>query len=373
MNMTPPRFAASLFLLGFILLLPLQNFSAESTSGKITWKECLRQKREWYSGAEARRIAENVLLHQRKSGGWPKNIDMAAEAADEAKMQLQTERGKANSTIDNGGTTQPMSFLAQVCTATKDLRFGDAFLRGLDFLLSAQYANGGWPQVYPNPKGYQAHITFNDGAMAGVLNLLREIGRSGPDYRFVDETRRRRAEKAVAGGIECILNTQVIVNGKRTVWCAQHDEKTLAPASARTYEKISLSGSESVGLTRFLMDIEQPDTRVVAAVEAAVAWFRSAKLTGIRVVSKPDPSFSEGHDKIVVKDTKAPPLWARFYEIGSNRPIFCGRDGVIKYSLAEIEHERRVGYGWYGDAPAKLLETDYPAWRERVSFPPPAP
>jgi len=55
----------------------------------------------------------------------------------------------------------------------------------------------------------------------------------------------------------------------------------------------------------------------------------------------------------------------RAYEIGTNRPIFSGRDGVIRYSLAEIEHERRIGYAWLGTRPTRLLETEYPAWKTR--------
>ena len=67
----------------------------------------------------------------------------------------------------------------------------------------------------------------------------------------------------------------------------------------------------------------------------------------------------------MVADPSAPPLWARFYELGTNRPMFCGRDGVKRYSLAEIEYERRNGYSWYTDSPAELLQKDYPAWRSR--------
>ncbi|HTG87345.1 MAG TPA: pectate lyase, partial [Pyrinomonadaceae bacterium] len=65
-----------------------------------------------------------------------------------------------------------------------------------------------------------------------------------------------------------------------------------------------------------------------------------------------------------VKDPEGKPSWARFYEIGSNRPIFSGRDGRVKYNLSEIEEERRTGYAWYGDWPAKLLKEDYPAWKK---------
>ena len=120
-----------------------------------------------------------------------------------------------------------------------------------------------------------------------------------------------------------------------------------------------------MGIVQFLMEIEDPSPEIVEAIDGAVTWFQQAKLTGIRQVEKPDLSLPKGRDKIVVSDADAPPLWARFYEIGANRPIFCGRDGVIKYRLAEIEHERRVGYAWYTQAPAKLLQRDYPAWKAR--------
>src|SRR5690606_35059128 len=48
--------------------------------------------------------------------------------------------------------------------------------------------------------------------------------------------------------------------------------------------------------------------------------------------------------------------WAMFYEIGTNRPIFAGRDGIIRYDLSEIELERQLGYAWYGTWPQQLLD-----------------
>lgn len=331
----------------------------------LPWKACLRQQPSWYGSAEAVRIAENVLVYQRASGGWPKNIDMAAVLDEREKSRLAAQKPQSDSTIDNGATYSQMIFLARVFNATHQPRFENAFIHGIDFLLAAQYANGGWPQYYPHATGYHRHITFNDDAMIGVMDLLRDITRKAPAYAFVDEDRRARADKAVRKGIDCILRCQVIVNGKRTVWCAQHDEKTLAPAPARAYEKISLSGGESVGIVRYLMSIPRPDARVIEAIQSAVAWFARVKLTGIRQVRRPDSALPGGYDKVIAADPTAPPLWARFYEIGTNRPLFCGRDGVMKYHLAEIEHERRIGYAWYTDRPARLLAEEYPVWQRR--------
>jgi PelA/Pel-15E family pectate lyase len=142
----------------------------------------------------------------------------------------------------------------------------------------------------------------------------------------------------------------------------------LAPASARTYELISLSGGESVGIVRFLMSIDHPNVRVVEAIEGAVAWFEKSKIVGIKWVQKPDASNPRGFNRVVIKDANTGPLWARFYEIGTNRPIFAGRDGVKRYNVAEIEAERRNGYGWYVDEPVKLLSKDYPAWLKQVGM-----
>jgi PelA/Pel-15E family pectate lyase len=91
---------------------------------------------------------------------------------------------------------------------------------------------------------------------------------------------------------------------------------------------------------------------------------RAVAINGWRVEEPPDPSAPKGHVRVLVADASAPPLWARFYEIGTNRPIYSGRDGVIKHSLAEIELERRSGYNWIDRFAATLLDTEYPAWRK---------
>jgi PelA/Pel-15E family pectate lyase len=257
-------------------------------------------------------------------------------------------------------------YLARVYTARNLERHRQAFERGVDYLLKAQYENGGWPQYYPLRKGYYSHITFNDNAIINVMRLLRDIAQKKSNYRFVDETRRALAEKAVERGVELILRTQILVENRRTVWDAQYDEVTLKPAAARRFEPAALVSRESAAIVRFLMDIKQPSQQVIDAIECAVSWFRKTKLSGIRWAERADPSKPQATERFVVKDPSAGPLWARFYEIGTNRPIFVGRDSVIKYDVMEIEAERRNGYGWYSEEPAELLNEDYPEWRKRL-------
>lgn len=334
----------------------------------VTWNEILKQKPLWYQTDEAARIADQVILYQKENGGWEKNIDMAAMLTQKEKAELAAKRGDVSeTTIDNRATYTQIAYLARMITASllkttppaNFSKYKEAFNKGVDHLLAMQYDNGGFPQYYPLKKGYYTHITFNDDAMIGVLRVLRDIARKDADYKFVDEDRRAKAEAAVARAIPLILKLQVVVNGKRTVWAPQYDETTLEPAWARKFEPPCLTAGESVGIVRFLME-EKPTPEIVAAVESAINWFKANSLKEISWERK-------SGENVVIKDASASPIWARFYEIPSMKPIFIGRDSVIKYDVMQIEAERRNGYAWYVDSPRDLLEKDYPKWKAKVN------
>ncbi len=346
-------------------LLLLAALLPAALAGAVRWNDILQQPAAWYASAEAAAVATSVRAYQTPEGGWPKNRDMLAPP--DAAFLAETKFDHRAPTLDNDATTTQIELLARVAIAQADPASQAAVLPGLDYLLAAQYANGGWPQYYPLIKGYYTHITFNDDTMAEVLGLLRAVAQGAPRYAFVDEARRARAAAAVERGIACILRCQVRQAGRLTAWCAQHDETTFAPAWARHFEPPSLSGSESVGLVKFLMGTEHPSPEIIAAVEGAVAWFKEVPVRGLRVE---DFTGSDGRpDCRAVADPTAPPLWARFYELGTNRPIFTGRDKIIHYDFNLIERERRTGYGYFGDWPAGLLAKDYPRWRAKNKLP----
>ncbi len=346
----------------FILL------ATSAQAAAVEWRKVSQQPAAWFATDEARAVADNVLLYQYPSGGWPKNIDMAKPLNAAEKADL-AERLHDDATIDNGATHMQIRFLSRMAGLAGEERYRAAALHGLDYLLEAQYPNGGWPQFFPLRKGYYTHITFNDDAMIKVLEVLRDTAAAREEFAWVDEPRRARAADAVRRGVDCILRCQIVIDGVKTAWCAQHDEVTLAPAQARKYEHPSLTGFESVGIVRFLMSLDQPTPEIVQAIDAAVAWLERAKITGIRIDHPPAPELAHGHDRVVVADPTAPPIWARFYELRSTKepaqPIFSGRDGVIRYNLSEIEAERRGGYRWYIDEPLRLLQKDYPRWRAK--------
>ena len=340
----------TLYILLFLLL---------SSSDATVPSQYAKQSVEWFQSEEGRRIADNVLTWQTPHGGWPKNRDTASEPFDGKSEDLRA-------TFDNSATIGELRFLARAFRATNAPRYEQAFLEGLSHILEAQYPNGGWPQFYPLSKGYRRHITFNDDVMSRILGLLRDVSESS-DYRFLKTEDRTKVEAALTKGIDCILRTQIKQDGKRTAWCAQHDEKTLAPAWARSYEPPSLSGAESARVVRFLMSLEEPTPEIIAAVEGSVEWFRSVAIHGMRFDEFTD---ADGQDDTrIVADPDAGPLWARFYELGSNRPIFLDRDSVVRYALSEIGRERRGGYDYYGSWAARLLTDEYPQWREKHKLP----
>jgi PelA/Pel-15E family pectate lyase len=329
-----------------------------------SWAEILDQPVPWYRGAEAVRIGSNVLLYQRNTGGWPKNIDMARVVSAQERAAIAAEKAGIDSTIDNGATTTQIRFLARVYAATRDEAMRAGVVKGLAYLLEAQYRNGGWPQFFPLRSDYSRYITFNDGVMVRTLQLMRDAGGGALVFSFIDEETRTRARRAYEAGLKLVLATQLRAGGVPTGWCAQYDARTLEPRGARSYEHTAIDSRETTDVTRLLMTIDKPSPAIVQAIEGAVSWLRAVAIKGWRVETPPEPAAPNGHDRVVVADPSAPPLWARFYQIGSNRPVYSGRDGVIKYSLAEIELERRSGYNWIDRFAATLLESDYPAWRK---------
>jgi PelA/Pel-15E family pectate lyase len=322
-----------------------------------------------YMSTEIDNIADNMVLFQKANGGWPKNYDFFAILTDNQKDSVAKGKNVLNTTFDNGNTYTQIAALSTAYTATKVDKYKIAALKGLDFLLSAQYKNGGWPQYFPLESNYSRCITFNDGVLEGIMELLKDIIDGNPRYNFIDNNYREKAKIAFNKGLDCIIKTQINDAGKPTAWCQQHDEVTLKPAWARKFEPASICNKESADLVLFLMRLDQPKKEVINAIQNAVVWFQESKIYNTKINTIPAPRMLTPFrvslsDRVVVTDKTAPPIWTRFYELKTHRPLFCNRDSKVVFSLAEVDRERRDGYGWYTYSPQQVLDK-YPEWQKK--------
>jgi PelA/Pel-15E family pectate lyase len=263
-------------------------------------------------------------------------------------------------TLDNDATNTELHFLVLVSAATPGAG-GDvyraSFLRGIRYLLAAQFPNGGWPQVWPLEGGYHDAITFNDNAVTESAEMLTAVATGAGNYSFVPTVLRLNARMAADHALQCILAAQVTVKGQRTVWAQQHDALTLAPVAGRNYEPAALSSSESADLLVYLMQLPHPSPAVIAAVDAGVAWLKAAAITGQEWVGGRD---TPGGRHLEAK-AGAGPIWARYYSIRTGLPVFGDRDKTIHDDVSDLSLERRNGYAWYSAVPQHALDA-YAAW-----------
>ncbi len=317
-----------------------------------------------------RAIADNILLYQRDNGGWPENTHPQRVLTAEEREVIRSEKDRQDASFDNRNIYPQITYLSHAYAQTEDERYRDAALAGLEYTLSVQYKNGGWPHSPGRPDhAYGAHVTFADEVMPGVLSFLREVASGSEPFSFVPQAVQDRAQHAVEKGDQLVLDLQIRINGKPTIWAGQYHSKTLEPVAARSYELPALQTWESVAVVEYLMSIENPSEAVVRSVRSAVDWFEANQIEGVRVEEFPiEPQRFEYHtatfDRRVVEDPTASPIWARFYDLKSSEPFFTNRDGSRVETLAEVALERRSGYSWYGDWPLTLIRQSYPAWKE---------
>ena len=333
-------------------------------------KMALDKEAAWYGSATARAMADTIVSFQTPSGGWSKNQDRTQPprqrgqryANDAETMQLDTGSFDAPrdrywtfvGTLDNGATTSEMRFLARV-QAQLPGKEGDAYRasigRAIDYLLMAQYPNGGWPQVYPLEGGFHDGITFNDNAVAEAAGILEDIAEGHAEFAFVSPAVRAQAGAASARALRPILDAQVVVNGKKTGWPQQVDALTLAPISARNYEMRSIASAESAEVLLFLMRQPQPSAELRAAIEAGVTWLKA-----VAIRDKAFTKVSDEAGRKLVDRSGAGPIWSRNYDVRTGVPIFGDWDKSIQDDVNNISKGRRNGYAWYTAAPQKALD-----------------
>lgn len=331
----------------------------------------LRYDDAYYGTAAARHIADVIVSFQTPAGGWSKNMSFAGEprkpgqpyAADNLNRYPSADdfdtpkdpHWNYVGTLDNDSTNTELHFLAKVAGKMPG-KDGDAyrasFIKGIRYLLAAQFPNGGFPQVYPLEGGYHDAITFNDNAVSESAETLSDVAEAKGDYAFVQPDLRKQAGEAAARALKCILASQMVIDGKKTIWPQQEDALTLAPVSARNYEPGALAASESADLLDYLMSLPKPSKETIAAIDAGVKWLQGAAIYGVEYAGGRGVP---GGRQLKPKDG-AGPLWARYYSVTTQKPIFGDRDKSLHDNVNDLSLERRNGYAWYSNAEQKTID-----------------
>ncbi|MGN6421806.1 MAG: pectate lyase [Asticcacaulis sp.] len=327
----------------------------------------------WYATKEARHIADVIVSFQTPAGGWGKNQRRDGELRQTGQAYVADNISKFLApddydtphdpqwnyvgTLDNNATTTEMRFLAKVAAQAPGPE-GDAyrvsFLKGVQYLLNAQYPNGGWPQVWPLEGGYHDGVTYNDNAVALAAMVLSAAATGQDDYAFVPQDVRKAAAEAAARAVQVILATQVKADGVATIWAQQYDPLTLQPESARNFEPPSIASDESSDVLMFLMQTPDPSPAVVTAVRDAVAWLKAHELRDVAWTRT-----DKGRD--LIPSPGAGPIWARYYDVDTGKPVFGDRDKSLYDNVDDLSYERRNGYNWFDVSPQKVLDA-YTIW-----------
>ena len=327
---------------------------------------------EWYAGAEARAVADAVVSFQTPAGGWSKNQDRSIARLPGQRFSNDAETMEQNpanfdapadrfwtfvGTLDNNSTWTEMRYLAKVAAQAPG-REGDVWrasvIKGVHYLLNAQYPNGGWPQIWPLEGGFHDSITFNDNAVANAAMVLRDVAQGTEGFDFVPADLEARAAEAVKKAIDVTLAAQVRKGDQLQGWPQQVEPMRLVPTSARNYEPRSIASGETTDILEFLMGERNPSPEVKAAIRGGVAWLES-----VRVYDKSFEMTDDGR-KLIDKPG-AGPLWSRNYDLVTGRPIFGDKDQTIHDDVNGISIGRRNGYSWWLVAPQRALDA-YAEW-----------
>lgn len=297
---------------------------------------------------EAARAAADALRRgQLRSGGW--NDGFSFKPAARKRYAFRTDPKQPgqrnNSSLDDDKTQSVLRFLMQL---DRVLQFKDATVHemtmfGLDQLLAAQYPNGAfpqvwgeqreqpdveskparfpdsWPRMYPGHQQYWNRYTLNDNLMPDVIStlFLAEETYGDPKYRAA-------ARKAA----DFLLLARL--PEPQPAWAQQY-HFSMEPAWARRFEPPAVSGSESQGILKLLIDLYRRtgDRKYLEPIPRSIAYLKESRL--------PDGQL------------------ARFYELKTNRPLYFTRSYVLTYDDSDLP----THYGFKVPSDLDKIERDY--------------
>jgi hypothetical protein len=261
----------------------------------------------------ALRAALAMARSQSCDGGW-------APAAEPRGACPTETTAIVKESFDEGLQAGAIAFLLDAAEALPEgpdrTRLIAAARNGLAYLVTTQNEDGAWPQEPSATSGYHALSTLNDDVTPSHIRILLRGYETFGEEAYAEAARR---------GLAFLLAAQLESGG----WAQQYDAD-LKPAPARSFEPAAAASIESAhAMVALIEGHEVLDDRAwLAAASRAERWLNTAEI--------------------------APENWARFYDVGTNKPVYGDRDGSIHFALSEISRERRKNYDWRGRFPDVL-------------------
>lgn len=264
-------------------------------------------------------VGDALATTQLAVGGWRMRQPVTDEWADETVPDdvAAYQRG-AFADLDDSRSQGPARFFIElVRDGSTSEHHREALDRALQMLLDAQYPSGGWPQIYPPPENendYRRYHTLNDASMPNTMLVLLEAWRTFGEQEHLD---------AVVRGADWLLDVRL----PGAAWAQQYYDDFVTgpmipnhPAPARWFEPMAITASESGAAMNVLTEVwlETGDEKYIEPFDEIVAWYERSRLADGR--------------------------WARFYELHTNRPLYCTPERIITHS----DESLRQGYGWKG-------------------------
>ena len=281
--------------------------------------------------------ARALVWGQLESGGWDYKVDFSAKGEKRwayRHLKLADLEGRRNtSTLDDNNTQHALRLLMAVDQLVADAAIHEAVAYGLRALLEAQLPKGGWPQRFfltppatqryaetvrigpdgtrttvKRPVHYAHYYTYNDATLNDCISTLLEAHRRYQRPEYIEGVRK-------AG--QFVLLSQL--EPPQAGWAQQYTPD-LEPEWARRFEPKSVCSAVTVRNVHTLIDfyLTFGDAKYLEPIPAALHWLERSKLPG------------EGS------------RWARFYELGTNRPLYFTR----KYELTYKPDDLPTHYGF---------------------------
>lgn len=295
----------------------------------------------------ARDAAAALRRGQLRSGGWTYHIDFNPQRRAQQAYRVDppgAATANNSSTLDDNTTQSALRFLMEL---DAELRFADAEVHdtvqyALDGLLRAQYANGAWPQRFHGPpppearqvkpasipeswprtwpgSNYSAYYTLNDSALLDTMEVL---------FRAAEIYQQPRYREAALRAADFLLLAQL--PDPQPGWAQQYDFD-MHPAWARRFEPPAITGSESQHVMRMLLRCyrETGQRKYLESVRRGLAYYRTLLLPDGRL--------------------------ARFYELGTNKPLYFTRD----YQLTYRDDDLPTHYAFKVSSSLDRIEQEY--------------